>query len=233
MRVIGAGFGRTGTASLKRALETLGFGPCHHMEEVIKDPSQVPTWERAARGERIDWKTFMAPWGSAVDFPASLYYRELMDVYPDAKVILTVRSAESWYLSMQETIVPMLTRFPNRIVTPYLPYISGPGRVMGPTSIRRDVLNRFSDRAHVLKVFTDHIEEVKRVVPAEKLLVFEAKEGWGPLCKFLGVPVPETDFPRVNDTAEFKRRVVIATVISWLILLIPISIALAVLALLL
>jgi hypothetical protein len=234
MRVIGAGFGRTGTASTKRALEILGFGPCHHMEEVIKHPDEVDTWVRAARGEKVDWKAFMSKWGSAVDFPSSLYYRELMEAFPDGKVVLNVRSVDSWYQSMSETIVPMLTRWPNRMITPWLPYISSPGRVMRETKLRETVLDRFhSDPAAVKKVFTDHIEDVKRAVPAEKLLVFEAKDGWEPLCKFLGVPVPEVPFPRVNDTAEFKRRVVAATVISWVILLFGVSLALTVLRLIL
>lgn len=229
MRVIGAGYGRTGTASLKRALETLGFGPCHHMEEVIKHPAEVPTWARAARGEKIDWKTFMSPWGSACDFPSALYYRELMEAFPDAKVVLTVRDAASWYASMRETIVPMFNRFPNSIVLQHLPFLGSPRRAMGGSSINKLIIERFGEREHVLKVFDEHIAEVERVVPAERLLVFEAKEGWEPLCKFLGVPVPSEPFPRVNDTAEFKKRVVGATVISWIVLSIPISIALSIL----
>lgn len=229
MRVIGAGYGRTGTASLKRALETLGFGPCHHMEEVIKHPSDVATWERAGAGEKVDWKAFMSSWGSSCDFPSSMYYRELMEAFPEAKVILTVRSAESWYASMSETIVPMLTRFPNSLVVPWLPYISAPGRTMKHTKLKRELLDRFADKAHVTKQFDAHVEEVKRVVPAERLLVFEVKEGWEPLCAFLGVPVPSEPFPRVNDTAEFKKRVVAATVVSWIVLLTPISLVLALL----
>lgn len=233
LRVIGAGWGRTGTASLKRALETLGFGPCHHMEEVVKHPAEVPTWERAARGDRIDWKTFMEPWGASVDFPSAMYYRELMAAFPDAKVVLSVRDPESWYASMSETIVPIMTRFPNRIVMPHVPMLGAPARAMQGSVMHQKVIARFwSDRAGVLEAFRAHIEEVKRVVPAEKLLVFEAKEGWEPLCAFLEVPVPATPYPRVNDTAEFKKRVIGATVISWLVLLTPVGLLLALLALL-
>lgn len=226
MRVIGAGYGRTGTSSLKRGLETLGFGPCHHMEEVVKHPSEVPTWERAARGEAIDWQTFMRPWGSACDFPSALYYRELMEAFPDAKVILSVRDPGSWYASMSETIVPMFKRFPNRLVLQHLPIVSAPFRSMNNTRIKAEIIDRFAEREHVIQMFEDHIAEVKRVVPAERLLVFEAKQGWAPLCEFLGVPVPSEPFPRVNDTAAFKRRVTAATVISSIVLLVPIAIVL-------
>jgi hypothetical protein len=229
MRVIGAGFGRTGTASLKRALETLGFGPCHHMEEVIKRSGEAEIWARAGRGEKIDWKAVMSPWGSSCDFPSALYYRELMAAFPDAKVVLTIRDASSWYASMSETIVPMFNRFPNRFVLPLLPFLGAPRKAMDGTSVKREVIDRFADKAHVMKVFDDHIEEVKRVVPKEKLLVFEAKQGWEPLCAFLEVPVPKESFPRTNDTAEFKKRVIAATVISWVLLLVPMSIGLSIL----
>lgn len=230
-RVIGAGWGRTGTASLKRALETLGFGPCHHMEEVIKHPAEVPTWQRAARGETIDWKTFMRPWGSSVDFPSAIYYRELMEAFPDAKVVLSVRDPESWYASMSETIVPMMSRFPNRVILPLLPFIGSPSRAMRESPMYARIIAPFhTDRARVVAEFQKHIEEVRRVVPPERLLVFEAKEGWAPLCKFLEVPVPSAPYPRVNDTAEFKRRVVMATIVSWTLLLLPISLVLGVLS---
>lgn len=229
MRVIGAGWGRTGTASLKRALEMIGFGPCHHMEEVIKNPGEVSTWERASRGEAVDWKAFMSRWGSSCDFPSAMYYRELMAAFPDAKVILTVRDAGSWYASMSETIVPVFRRFPNRYVMPFLPFLGSPIRTMRATRIKADLIDRFDDRARVEKAFDEHVAEVKRVVPAERLLVFEPKQGWAPLCAFLGVPAPSEPFPRVNDTAEFKRRVVAATVVSWIALLLPITLVLSIL----
>jgi hypothetical protein len=227
--VIGAGYGRTGTSSLKRGLEMLGFGPCHHMEEVIKHPAEGPTWVRAARGEAIDWKTFMRPWGSSCDFPSALYYRELMEAFPDAKVILSTRDAGSWYTSMSETIVPLYKRFPNRLVLPYLPIIGMSLRSMAGTRVYTEIIERFSEREHVIEMFEKHTAEVKRVVPPDRLLVFEAKEGWAPLCKFLGVPVPAEPYPRVNDTAQFKRRVIAASVLGWIVLLVPIAIVLVLL----
>jgi hypothetical protein len=230
LRVIGAGMGRTGTSSLKRALEQLGFGPCHHMEEVIKHPAEVSTWEAAARGETIDWPRFLANWGAAVDFPAALYYRELMAAFPEAKVILTLRDPGSWYESMRQTIHPAMTRFPNRVVAPRLPFMGAPARVIRGTSLKRELLDRFADREHVIDMFNQWNEEVKRVVPADRLLVFEVKDGWEPLCEFLRVPVPDVPFPRVNDTAVFRKRVLAGTVISWFVLLLPAALALGLLA---
>jgi hypothetical protein len=231
LRVIGAGMGRTGTASLKRALEHLGFGPCHHMEEVIAHSEEVPTWQAAARGEPIDWAAFMGGWGASVDFPSALYYRELMAAFPDAKVILSVRDSDGWYESMRRTVVPMLTRFPIRVVTPWLPRVGNPGKVMGKTRLRAELLDRFDDRAHAISVFERWNDDVRKTVPPDRLLVFEAKQGWAPLCAFLGVPVPDVPFPRVNDAAEFERRVRMAKIVSWVILLVPPILAVIVAAL--
>lgn len=229
LRVIGAGMGRTGTASLKLALEQLGFGPCHHMEEVVKHPAEVPTWEKAARGEKIDWRTFLAGWGSAVDFPSAFYYRELMTTFPDAKVILTVRDADTWYESMGQTIVAAITAFPGRLVVPYLPFVSAPGRVTEGTFLKKEIVDHYADRARIKKLFLDWNEEVKRTVPPERLLVHEAKEGWKPLCEFLGVPVRDGPYPRVNDTVEFRRRVHGGNLIATVVLFTPVVIALAIL----
>jgi hypothetical protein len=218
--------GRTGTSSLKRALEQLGFGPCHHMEEVVKHPAEVPTWEAAARGEPVDWVRFMERYRSSVDFPSALYHRELMAAFPDAKVILSLRDPESWYESMRQTIVPVMTRFPIRIVVPLLPYVSGPLRVMRPTWLHRELFERF-DRERAKQMFVEWNEAVQRSIPKERLLVFEAKDGWTPLCEFLGVPVPDGPYPRVNDTAQFRRRNTIALIVSWILLLMPLVLAIA------
>lgn len=226
LQIIGAGMGRTGTSSLKRALEQLGFGPCHHMEEVFKHPAEVPVWERAARGAKVDWKTLLSPYRSACDFPSAFYYRELMETFPDAKVILSVRDASSWYDSVRETILPAMMRFPNPIVLPWLPFFGAATRSMKGTMFHLQIAKHFSDRARVEKVFEDWNAEVKRVVPRERLLVHQAKDGWGPLCAFLGVPVPETPYPRVNDTASFKKRVVLSNAIAWVFLLLPVAVVL-------
>lgn len=219
VRVIGAGWGRTGTSSLKLALERLGFGPCHHMDEVFRHRYQAPTWEAAGRGETVDWPVFLRGWGAAVDFPAAFYYRELMGAFPEAKVILTVRDPEAWFDSFSATIRAINGGFPNRLVGPWLPLVNVPFRVSRHPLMKVIVQG---DRASTIRAFVDHTAEVERVVPSERLLVFDVKQGWEPLCRFLGVPVPDGPFPRANDTKEFKRRVVVVNAICWVVLLAPV-----------
>jgi Sulfotransferase domain len=91
LRVIGAGFGRTGTHSLKLALEQLGFAPCHHMYEVRAHPEQLAFWQAAARGELPDWDEVFAGFAAQVDWPGARFWRELAEHFPHAKVILSVR----------------------------------------------------------------------------------------------------------------------------------------------
>ena len=114
LSVIGAGFGRTGTESMKLALETLGMGPCHHMKEVLANPEQVALWRSAAQGDLPDWEDAFAGYSSAVDWPAAYFWRELSEYYPDAKILLTVRSADSWYASMANTILKTLKASTDR-----------------------------------------------------------------------------------------------------------------------
>jgi hypothetical protein len=218
-RVIGAGWGRTGTASLKRALEQLGFGPCHHMEEVIQIPADVPTWVRASQGAKIDWATFLRGWGATCDFPSALHYRELAEAFPEAKVVLTVRDADGWYESMRTTIVDAFQRFPNRYIVKYLPRVGAPFKVMNPSPLKASVMDRFDDKPAIIAQFEAHTEEVKRTIPPERLLVFDVKQGWDPLCRFLGVPIPEEPFPRLNDAKQFQGYTRRATIVSWAILL--------------
>jgi sulfotransferase family protein len=202
MRVIGAGFGRTGTMSLKVALEQLGCGPCYHMLEVFDKPRHVELWQAAAEGRPVDWGELFAGYNSAVDWPACSFYKQLMDVYPEAKVLLTVRDPERWYESVTNTIYPS-----SREASP--PPDRRAHLHMIETLIWQGTFaGRFEDKQHAIAVFERHNEEVKRHVPAGRLLVYEVQEGWEPLCRFLDVPVPEaTPFPRLNDTAAFQQRV--------------------------
>ncbi len=199
LKVVGAGFGRTGTRSLKEALEILGFDPCHHMMEVFTHPEQVGFWDRAALGETMDWEELFKSYQSSCDWPSCTFYRELAEFYPQAKVILSLRDAKTWYKSVSNTIMPAMKKSDQ----PGAPGLPG---VFGPILIgERTFGNDFSE-AHMIDVYERHNAEVQRVIPRERLLVFEASQGWEPLCKFLGVPVSDKPYPQMNSTEEFKAR---------------------------
>lgn len=221
LKVIGAGFGRTGTLSLKTALEELGVGPCYHMAEVINHTDHAPVWVAAWQGEPVDWHTLLHGYQAAVDWPACSFYKELMEAYPTAKVILSVRDPEQWYESVLHTVyavsqhfesssppeeLAQFTRFsttPSQLGEPDMQAVASLGKI-----IWEKVFNgRFEDREYAISVFLQHVENVKQHVPAEKLLVYNVKEGWEPLCAFLGIEPPaDKAFPHVNDRASFPIR---------------------------
>lgn len=203
LKVIGSGFGRTGTNSLKLALEQLGFGPCHHMFEVGSNSDQLPFWQAAARGELPDWDEVFANYNASVDWPSARFWRELAVHYPDAKVLHSVRPAEKWIESVHNTIYPSMAGWRDR----------EPGNRRDRGEMAHELIvnqtfdGRMDDRNHAMAVFEAHTEEVKRTIPADRLLVYNVAEGWQPLCDFLGVPVPATEFPRTNTTKMFQERV--------------------------
>lgn len=216
MKVIGAGFGRTGTASLKRALEILGYGPCYHMSEVIAQPHRVRQWLDVGEGRSADWDTILAGYESTLDWPAAAYWRELAGHYPDAKVVLTVRDAERWYDSVSATIFASALAErrplpPHRRIVRKLVALRAPDFALYPRMARATVMDRvfdgrIDDRAHVLKVFQRHIADVKAAIPPDRLLVLDVREGWEPLCAFLDEPVPDVPFPEANERATFRRK---------------------------
>jgi hypothetical protein len=198
MKVIGAGFGRTGTMSLKVALEELGFGPCYHMTEVFEHPEHLPLWEAAIGEEPLVWEKIFGSYQAAVDWPTAAFYKELMEVYPEAKVLLTIRDPEKWYESTKHTIYTMLDA----------PDPSPMLRMATKLVWEQTFDGHFEDRRYAIEVFKRHNEEVKKHVPPERLLIYEVKEGWKPLCEFLGVERPEEKpFPHLNDTEAFKEMV--------------------------
>ena len=203
LQVIGAGLGRTGTMTLKNALEMLGLGPCHHMYEVIQHPEQAPFWERAARGEPVDWEEVFANYRASCDWPSCAFYKELAARYPSAKVILTLRDPHAWYMSVTNTILPAMK---GPLVLPDGSRVGPPGD-FAPLLIGEKTFGNNFEEAHMVAVFSRHNAEVKRMIPPERLLVFEAAQGWEPLCRFLGVPVPTTPFPLKNTTEEFRARI--------------------------
>jgi hypothetical protein len=215
VKVIGAGFGRTGTTSLKAALERLGFDPCYHMTEVFAHPAHADFWVAAWHGEPVDWEGVLGDYEATVDWPACTFYEELMRQHPDAKVLLSVRDPKRWYESTRSTIYE-LTRLIesstiSRVLFGLVSLLVFGGFTGRRSSLANDLIwegtfdGKFEDEAYAIEVFERHNEEVKRRVPPERLLVYEAKEGWGPLCEFLGVPVPDEPFPRLNDTAQMQR----------------------------
>ncbi len=204
LKIVGAGFGRTGTNSLKLALEQLGFGPCHHMFEVRDNPRQLPFWQAAARGEAMDWDEVFAEYNACVDWPSALFWREIADHFTSAKVLLSVRPAESWFKSVHATIYPSMMK---RAGDP--PGVNKDRRDMAyEIVVNKTFDGRLEDKAHAIAVFEAHIAEVQRTIVPERLLTFDVAEGWEPLCAFLEVPVPETPFPRTNSTEEFRARIV-------------------------
>jgi hypothetical protein len=208
--------------SLKVALEELGYAPCYHMIEVFAHPEHAPLWQAAWRGEPVDWEGFLGGYEAAVDWPACSFYEELMERYPEAKVILTVRDPERWYESTRSTIYELsmvATRSPLfRLVFGAIRLLRF-GRV-GRGNMADEIIwdgtfdGKFENRRYAMDVFERHNAQVRRRVPPDRLLVYEVREGWAPLCEFLGVEEPDTPFPHVNDTAEMRRRIRAVRVLS-------------------
>jgi len=205
--IVGAGLGRTGTLSLKAALEELGFVKCYHMAEVLANPTHAAFWESAAQGESVDWETVFQGYQATVDWPACNFYEQLLERYPEAKVILTLRDPERWYESARQTIYHVRDAFP-RWTRPLIRRVRVFRRMLDRLIWDGMFHGRFEDKAYAIEVFNRHNEQVRRVVPPDRLLVYEIKDGWGPLCSFLGVPIPEgKPFPHLNDAGEFRSRI--------------------------
>jgi hypothetical protein len=219
LKVIGAGFGRTGTASTCAALDRLGLR-CYHMVEVMKNRSRgdLRFWHRVGRappGSAHDWQRVFDGYQAAVDFPAASVWRELAAAYPDAKVILTLhpRGADAWVESALETIYFTERSWQFRVLELTTPFGARFGDMCRRLIWRRALHDTMPDRAAAAARYRRHAEEVEAAVPAERLLVFSADQGWTPLCAFLGLPEPFEPFPNVNDRAamlasmsRMKRR---------------------------
>jgi len=194
LKVIGAGFGRTGTDSMREALNILGLGPCHHMFEVMTNEEQKRMWRAFVQGASLGWDQLFAGYVSCVDWPSAHYWRELADHFPAAKVVLTYRSAESWWESFEKTLLPVM-------------YASTDPASLGLALIRDQVFGgRPQDRAHAIQLYEANVEAVKTTIAPERLLVHSAGDGWEPLCAFLGRPVPQEPYPSRNSASEFARN---------------------------
>lgn len=203
MKMIGAGFGRTGTISIKQAVEYLGY-PCYHMQEVMAayDRGHVEQWDAAVCGKDVDFKALFSGYEATVDFPACVFYRELMEVFPDALVLLSVRDPQRWWQSFSKMLgLVTKTRFLN-----FVPMF----RKFSAMNIHMVdyVFGGSMDEEMCIERYIRHIEEVKATVPAERLLVYSVSEGWEPLCRFLGHPVPDVPFPHANaGIGELRAKI--------------------------
>jgi hypothetical protein len=204
VKVIGAGISRTGTMTMQAALETLGYH-CYHMKEVPKEPGHLEAWYQFVTGQApMDWHALFRKFEATVDTPACWYYQELMEAFPDAKVILTVREPERWYASFV-TLRTTVNRF--RPVSRLIPKMA---KMVRFADVLFDkIFGGSLERANCIRVFNEHNEAVQRIVPKDRLLVFRVADGWEPLCTFLGCAVPEgTPFPHLNEGDQTLEDVV-------------------------
>jgi hypothetical protein len=214
MKLIGAGLPRTGTLSQKVGLEILGYGPCYHMVNVLANLDQVEPWQRAVEGDGRWDQIFEGGFEATVDWPASFFYRELAEAYPDAKVLLSVRDGQSWARSMRDTIWGVI--YGENVIR----YLSDARCEIDPKwRAYIDLMKEMWERSGLMEgvdtseqfmadAMERYHEDVKRNVPSDRLLVWSVKDGWEPLCEFLGTSVPDMPFPHLNDSKEFGDRVV-------------------------
>lgn len=211
LEVIGLGMGRTGTLSLKLALEKLGYGPCYHMEDLLRQPQDISYWEEIRQRGGTDWEKLFGNYRSAVDFPVVACYQQLLKKYPDAKVILTVRDEDAWYDSASRTILNIepgpLGKIRMALKLPFSHRLRKLMRVfrMSGQFWQEHVGKDYKNKALVIAFYRCWNERIRKDIPAERLLVYEVKDGWQPLCGFLDVEVPAEAFPKANTREEFQQ----------------------------
>ena len=213
LEVIGAGFGRTGTRSLKSALELLGYDKCYHMEELFFNPNQITHWENA-ENNNANWNQLFQGYTAAVDFPVSIYYKELATFYPMSKIILTVRDPESWYESVINTIYnpdPGIDKKLKLILK--LPFYKSARQTIRIFKMHESTIwnglfkGQFKNKNVALDIYKNHIDDVMKNIPSERLLMYNSEEGWEPLCKFLNKPIPQVNYPSSNKKENFREYV--------------------------
>jgi hypothetical protein len=202
LEVVGAGFGRTGTQSLKLALEELGFGPCYHMMEVFGNTEHIPLWAAATRGETPDWDALFANYRSTVDWPGCAFWRDLAAKNPNARILLSYRDSDAWYDSFHNTIYQAMTRDPP----PEPAWVAVHHEMTRQLVLEQALGGRPDDRAHAIRCYEDHNEAVRSEVASDRLILHEVGAGWEPLCIGLNLPVPDKPYPKTNNTREFRER---------------------------
>ena len=201
LKILGAGFSRTGTSSLKRALEILELGPCYHMHEVFLNPENPKAWTEAMTNT-ANWQELFRGYQSAVDAPTCHFWQQIHDAFQSSKVILTERDPDEWYESYYSTIFQVLSN-------PSLMASSARATLEMVRKLELDHIftGRFEDKAHAITIYTQHNQQVKNTLSSENLLVFNVSDGWEPLCTFLDIDIPDVDFPYRNSQAQFQSRV--------------------------
>lgn len=192
LSVIGAGVGRTGSMSLKLALERLLGGRCYHMTELFQHPAHIPLWHQAARGRMPDWESIFTDFNTAVDWPAASFWRELGEAFPNALIVLSLRDAESWWESASTTIFPSIPNVPN-----------DEWRAMIKDMFATRFTSAINDKDAAIAAYERHVADVRANAPGGRLLEWRPGDGWGPLCEALALPVPKEPFPHANSREEF------------------------------
>lgn len=205
IQILGAGLGRTGTFSLKIALEELGFGPCHHMSEVGENAEHVALWNKVEERGDVDWSKLYKGYNSAVDWPTVSFLPQLLLEYPQAKVVLTLRDPEEWYESARDTI------FKLSVLGELASHIEEKQRadLSSRLILEKFFSNRFDEKDFCVETYIQHTQKVRDMVEPGSLLEYYVTDGWKPLCDFLEVPVPETSFPNTNSRKSFISRQVL------------------------
>lgn len=202
LRVVGAGLGRTATNSLKLALESLLGGPCYHMFELMQRRQDLPAWQAAVRGERVDWAALLDGYAATVDWPACAFWRQISAANPGAAILLSTRDPAAWWASMEQTIIPVLVQPPPA---------GDPEWEQGQRMVQELMRSTFTpdwrDREAAIAAYERHNEEVRREVPAARLIDWRTGDGWEPICAVLDLPVPEVPFPHENRTEDFSANV--------------------------
>jgi hypothetical protein len=199
LKVVGAGLGRTGTHSLKIALEQLLGAPCYHMLEVFGRPDDIAVWHRAVNGDEPDWNEFLSEYSATVDWPACAFWRELVAANPDAVVLLSSRDADGWWTSANNTIFQVVHR--------ELPPGEDTGRAqmdMALDMFAKRFTPSWRNEAEAKRAYEAHNADVRASVPADRLIDYRPGDGWAPICDKLGLSVPSEPFPHVNTTDEFR-----------------------------
>ena len=195
LRLLGAGIGRTGTLSLKAALEVLLGAPCYHMLELFPRPEHIPLWHAAARGEKIDWQGLFSGYAAAVDWPAAAFWPEIAAAFPDAIILLSTRDTEGWWTSASNTIFPATRSAPE-----------GEWRRMIEAMFSARFTTEIENKAACIAAYAAHNRHVRATAPPARLVEWQPGDGWAPLCRALDLAIPDQPFPHVNSTAEFQAR---------------------------